>query len=88
MAVTFKQVKEALSYSVDQVSKLKNGNIIVRKGYFYRNGMVCDKFKDRIVASLTAAGIVANVVDFGDRWMPFRGGASVARQSHFYVELA
>jgi hypothetical protein len=88
MAVTIKQVKEALSYSVDQVSKLKNGNIMVRKGYFYRNGMDADNFKNLVVAALLKNGIVANVIDYGDHWAAFTGGASVARQSHFYVELA
>ena len=88
MAVTVKQVKEALSYSVDQVSKLKNGNIVVRKGYFYRNGMDELKFSNIVLTKLRTAGLSINIVNFGDHWAAFNGGATVARSSHFYVELA
>jgi hypothetical protein len=88
MAVTVKQVKEALSHSVDQVSKLKNGHVMVRKGYFYRNGMDDVKFNNNVVAALEKAGVAVFVVDFGDHWAAFSGGASLARSSHFYVELA
>ena len=88
MTVTVKQVKEVLSHSMDQVSKLKNGNIIVRKGYFYRNGLDQYKVRDSVVKKLQDAGFTATVVDCGDHWAAFNGGATVARSSHFYVELA
>jgi len=88
MATAIKQVKEALEFTVDQVSKLKNGHIMVRKGYFYRGGMNADKLKNFVLTKLLENGIVANVIDYGDHWAAFIGGASVARQSHFYVELA
>jgi siroheme synthase (precorrin-2 oxidase/ferrochelatase) len=88
MTVTLKQVKEALGHSVDQVSKLKNGNVMVRKGYFYRNGMDDVKFNNIVANALQKNGIPVNVIDFGDHWAAFNGGATVARSSHFYVELA
>jgi hypothetical protein len=88
MAVTLKQVKEVLGHTVDQVSKLKNGHVMVRKGYFYRNGMDQYKLRESVVKKLQDAGFTATVFDCGDHWAAFNGGATVARSSHFYVELA
>ena len=84
---TLKQLKEILGTRVDQVSKKKDGTIVVRKGYFYRNGMNEIAFKERIVDVLTASGIAFRVADYYDHWAAFNGGASLARSSHFAVEF-
>lgn len=83
---TVKQIKDAMNYAVDTVGKNKAGQIVLRKGYFYRNGTV-DGFVNQVFKALTAAGIVFTVVDSGDVWKPFRGGASTANQSHFFVTI-
>ena len=88
MKTALQQVKQALSYCVDSVGKNKAGNIVVRKGYYYRNGMDADKFETQIQGILVSHKIYAQVINKGDVWKPFRGGASVAQQSHFYLELA
>ena len=87
MVLTVKQVKEAIGHSADQVSRLKNGNIMVRKGYFYRSGMDSDKFSKFISRLAQEAGYAVSVVNSGDHWAAFKGGVSVAKSSHFYVEL-
>lgn len=88
MKTALQQVKQALSHCADTVGRNKAGNIVVRKGYFYRNGMDVDRFENTIQGILVSHKIYAQVVNKGDVWRPFRGGASVAQQSHFYVELA
>ena len=80
--VSVKEVKELLCGTYDTVSRNKDGNIVIRRGYFYRNGMDGQKFGERIMEKLGGA---VTLVECGDHWAPFRGGASVARSSHFYA---
>lgn len=88
MTITVKQVRAALSHSVDTIGKTKSGAVVVRRGFFYRNGMSSEKFSARVAELLKAAGLEFTVVREGEHYAPFRGGASVATQSHWYVELA
>jgi signal peptidase I len=74
------------SYGFDTVGR-KGDNVLVRKGYFYSNGGSEDKVADRAISTLAAAGIKARVMRTGDVWKPFKGGASIAAQSHWWVEL-
>lgn len=84
--LTVKEIKEALSHSVDQVSRLRDGSIVVRKGYFYRN-IDAEIFMLKITRLLDEANFDYKVVDYYDHWAPFRGGDSVAKGSHFAVVL-
>lgn len=83
--LTVSKLKTATDILADSVGKKKDGTFVIRRGYFYRNGMDAFKFRDSVVRKLASAGIEAEVVDFGDHWAPFNGGATVARSSHFYV---
>ena len=83
--ITVKEIKEALDGSVDQVSRKKDGSIIVRKGYFYRQSQTCETFMLAASEKLNRAGLSFEVVDYYDHWAPFRGGDSVAKGSHFAV---
>jgi len=80
--LTLAQVKDRVQ--ADSIGRRKDGTIIVRQGYFYRNGMTAEKYAG-IVAKLVPD---ATVVNFGDKWAPFRGGASLANSSHFWVVLS
>ena len=81
-------VREVLEGGVaDQVSRKKNGNILLRKGYFYTHGRNEEDFEKRVLAKLHEADISSKVVDLGNHWAAFKGGASIARQSHWWVEL-
>jgi len=82
--LTVKQVRDAVQFSADSVGKRKDGKIVVRRGYFYRHGMDSAKFTS-IISKLVPAAVV---VDSGDKWTAFNGGASVANQSHFWVVLS
>lgn len=83
--LTVKEVKEALSHSVDQVSRLRDGSIIVRKGYFYRQSQTCETFMLAVSEILKQAGLSFEVKDYYDHWAPFKGGSSIAHGSHFAV---
>ena len=87
MAVTIKQVRAALSHNADSIGKNKEGAIVVRRGFFYRNGMSTDKFTAFVDHKLREAGLSFKIVRDGEHYAPFRGSATVAQSSHWYVEL-
>lgn len=72
----------------DQISKDREGNYIFRKGYYYRpSKMSPDDWAEKISKRLQEAGINNSIVDLGDIWKPFKGGASLKAQSHYYVKI-
>jgi len=79
------KVKQAVN--ADQVSRLRNGNIMIRKGYFYTGKQTHLSFATEIKEQLDLHKINAKIKECGDHWASFRGGASVSKQSHFWVEL-
>ena len=66
----------------DMVSKNKSGNYVGRKQFFYHHGQSSDKIADKMK---NIPGIT--VIDDGEHNAAFRGGASVAKSSHFWVEF-
>ena len=76
--LSVKQVRDALC--VDSVSK-RNGLFTVRRGFFYTHG----RNAEYLVNAVKRAFPGVQVRDFGEVWKPFRGGASVAAQSHWFV---
>lgn len=84
---TTKQIRDALSTIVDTVGKNKAGNFVVRRGFFYTGGVTADKVKQGVTGALQKAGMTVEVVDHGEVWKSFRGGATVAQGSHWYVEF-
>ena len=75
----------------DEIRKLlgmdtisKKGNIYtVRKEFFYRHGMDALSIAGKVKEKLPDA----TIVDYGEHWAPFRGGASVAQSSHWWVKF-
>lgn len=86
--LTLKSIRAAVTHHSDTVGKRKDGSFIIRHGYYYRNGVDADKFAKAIEALLTAAGLEFTTVDKGDHWAAFRGGASTANSSHFWITVA
>jgi hypothetical protein len=74
------KMKEALS--VDTIA-FRKGELIIRRGFFYTHGGSSEKIAARVVRNYPRAIIT----DHGEVWKPFRGGASVASQSHWYVKF-
>lgn len=85
-------IKQKLEDTVmcSQISRKRDGtkHFIFRKGYFYTNGSDSAKFAEHVTRRLEAAGIEHTIIDNGDHWAAFKGGASVAKQSHWWVEVA
>jgi hypothetical protein len=67
----------------EHISKSK-GVYKVRFPYFYRSGTV-DGVKAKVEQQLTEKGIPHTILDANDYWAPFKGSASVAKQSHLWV---
>ena len=74
----------------DKVSKLRDGSgeFIFRLGYFYTSGQTSDDFVAAIKKQLTDAGLKFTITDSGDHWAAFKGGAPIAKQSHWWVTAA
>jgi len=72
-----------------QVSRLRDGtkDFMFRKGYFYTNGATPEGFEKAVTRQLTEAGIAHKVINTGNHWASFNGGASVAKSSHFWVRV-
>ena len=79
------EVKNTLhvnNVSFDTLSQ-RDGVFTLRRGFFYRHGNDANKIAAKVQAALPDAMIV----DRGEVWKPFRGGASVAQGSHWYVKF-
>lgn len=83
MKMTVKAVKEWVS--ADSVGRAMDGTIKLRRGFFYRNGKTAEMWRDSVLHQLEKAGFEVEALDCGEVWKPFRGGASVASQSHWWV---
>ena len=81
------QVANILAALADSVSKRRDGSIVIRRGFYYRHGQDAEGFSLAVGAALIKAGIQFNVKDYGEKYAAFRGGASLASQSHWWVEL-
>ena len=89
MKITSRYLEDNL-VGADSVGKKRDGsgNFVIRRGYFYTGGMDADKFAESISKQMNEMNINHTVVGQGDHWAPFKGGASIAKQSHFWVEVS
>lgn len=81
-----KHIKTALEMVADTVGRSK-GDIVVRRGFFYKHGMTSQKFAAQVDAALEKAGLTARVQDHGEKYVGFCGGQTVAQGSHFWARL-
>ena len=75
------------SLFADTVGMNKAGNIVVRKGYFYTHGYDEEKLAAAVSAFLVRNKIAAKIISKGNVWKAFRGSATVANSSHWFVEI-
>ena len=80
-----KQIRDKIH--ADQISRRRDGTIVLRRGFFYRHGGDAQAFADRIRRNLAEHNIAAKIINHGEVWKPFRGGSSLANSSHWYVEV-
>ncbi len=87
--ISITQLNDAL-YSI-KCAKKKNGNFIARKSFFYRQGLTTEVFvaavKAKFPLKIVDKSYDIEVMDCGQVWKPFKGGASIEKQSHWYVEF-
>lgn len=75
-----KDVEFMLSASL--ISKKAN-TYTARWSYFYHNGQTASTKVDKVIAVFPNA----KILDSGDIFKPFRGGAPISKQSHFFVKF-
>ena len=80
--MTTKQIRERLAGSFDTVSQ-KDGVVTVRRAFFYRFGGSTEK----CVAAVKQAFPGCKVIDSGEKYVAFRGGATVAQGTHWWVKF-
>lgn len=78
------QVRAVLGVTFDSIGRTKRGTFIARRGFFYTNRLGADEFERAVRAAFPKA----RIVDVGEVWKPFRGGATVAQGSHWFVEFS
>ncbi len=74
-------VRAALNIST---ASLRNGVFTIRKGFFYTGGYT----EQMLAAAVKKAFPTAVILESGEVWKSFRGGASVAAQSHWFVKFS
>jgi hypothetical protein len=79
------QVRIHLEAYADSIGQKKDGTIVVRRGFFYRNGNDSAKFAINVAKLLAELPVVMK--EHGEHYSSFRGGASVANSSHWWVEF-
>jgi hypothetical protein len=74
---------------VQSVGRKQNGDIVARRGFFYKNGKTSADFEAIVQKILTKAGLndKYRIVESGEIWRPFKGSASVSSQSHWFTVI-
>lgn len=85
-ATQLKTTLENAGCDVDQVT-YRNGEFTIRRGFFYTNGQTAARFASDVVAAIKLRGLDCVATDQGCKWEAFKGGAPVAKQSHFWVKI-
>lgn len=79
---TTKAIREALAGVADTVT-FRDGEWTARRSFFYTNGCHAEHFEARVRECVPHA----TILESGEVWKPFRGGASVAQGSHWFVRF-
>lgn len=77
---TLKTVREALN---PDTASVKAGVFTIRTGFYYRHGYSSEAYAAKVKAAFPNAVIV----DHGEVWKAFSGGASTANQSHWWAKF-
>lgn len=80
MLVTTKSVRDKIV--VDTLSQ-KNGVFTARVEFFYRHGQTSEDLANHIKRAIPNA----TIIDSGEVWKAFRGGATTANSSHWWVKF-
>lgn len=95
---TLKQLKQVFAdnphTSSFKVSKSSNQTdaavrtpFIIRLGFFHTNGVTSQQVANKVVNVAKAVGINLTILDHGEVWKDFKGGAPLVKQSHWWVKV-
>lgn len=76
-----KDVREKIGYLADEVIRWGDGMVIARRGFYYKNGKSSKEFAGQL------ADLGFTVLEHGEVDKPFKGGAGVSKNSHFWVVI-
>lgn len=78
-------IKQEGLFSADEVKSKGPNTYIFRRSFYYRHDGSATQFAQNISKELTKSSISHKLVDCGEVNRPFRGGASIATQSHWWA---
>jgi len=64
-------------------ASVKANIFTVREGFFFTHGYTAEMLAERVLAAFPNV----TILETGEVWKSFRGGASVAAQSHWFVKF-
>jgi hypothetical protein len=84
-----KEIKIILKTALypDTIGITKDGYIKCCWGFFYTNGVTSEDYVNAVKTLLNKNKIKFNIKDSGEVWKAFKGGASTANQSHWFVVI-
>lgn len=80
-ATTLKQVREKLH---PDTASYREGVFTIRDEFFYTHGRTAEHLVKQVLSQFPTAVIH----DSGEVWKAFRGGASTAQSSHWFVKFS
>ena len=73
------------------IGKNKEGNIVIRRGFFNRNGASAEAYRERVSSELNEAGIRHTVIDSGEKssqwWVEIRLEHEKGARNRLLAEL-
>jgi len=78
-------IAKNLFTGADTVGKNKDGHVVFRFGFYYTNRRNAAMMATIVINEFAKIGVVVECVDCYEKWLPFKGGAPVSRQSHWGV---
>lgn len=75
------EVQDKLGYGCSV--SVRKGVYTVRRGFFYRHDMDSQKLANTCEKAIPGC----TIIDHGEVWKPFRGGAELRNSSHFWVKF-
>ena len=84
--LTTRKINRAFGYTASSHGFRKKGDgWITRRGFFYQHDCDDEKIALNIEGRIKQLGLPLRVVGHGEKWVPFRGGGSIAQGSHWWV---
>lgn len=83
MATTQKLTTQDVRNALGENVTLSRGVFTLREGFFYTHGRTAGTLVRRVLAAFPKA----DVLDSGEVWKAFNGGAPLAKSSHWFVKF-